>query len=81
MKGIDTSEKVSDAKKQLIDAQKQLYETVMQINMVKQILVRQSKAIMSLIRLQGYGITDNEIINVEEFLIRARSQNLVCNNK
>ena len=81
MNGIDTSEKVSDAKKQLIHAQKQLYETVMQINMVKQILVRQSKAIMSLIRLQGYGITDNEIINVEEFLIRARSQNLVCNNK
>ena len=56
MKGIDTSEKVSDTKKQLIDAQKQLYETVMQINMVKQILARQNDAVIALAKLQCCGI-------------------------
>ena len=56
MKGIDTSEKVSNAKKQLIDAQKQLYETVRQINMVKQILARQNDAVIALAKLQCCGI-------------------------
>ncbi len=40
--------------------------------MIDQIMARQNKAIMSLIKLQGYGIIDNEIINVHEFLIQAR---------
>ena len=64
MKGIDTSEKVSDAKKQLIDAQKQLYETVMQINMVKQILARQNDAVVALARLQFYGVTEDQILKL-----------------
>jgi hypothetical protein len=68
----------------LADMKKHLYNTGMQIQMMNQIMARQSKAIISLIRLQGYGITENEIINVDQFLIRARSQsgqNLICNNK
>ena len=64
MKGIDTSEKVSDAKKQLIDAQKQLYETVMQINMVKQIFARQNDAVVALARLQFYGVTEDQILKL-----------------
>jgi len=62
MKGIDTSEKVSDAKKQLIHAQKQLYETVMQINMVKQILARQNDAVIALAKLQFYGVKEDQIL-------------------
>ena len=46
-----------------------------QIQIMNQIMARQNNAIMSLIKLQGYGITENEIINVEEFLIRARFAN------
>jgi hypothetical protein len=68
----------------LADMKKHLYDTGMQIQMMNQIMARQSKAIMSLFRLQGYGITENEIINVNEFLVRARSQpglNLIRNNK
>jgi hypothetical protein len=62
MKGIDTSDKVSDAKKQLIDAQRQLYQTVMQIYMVKQILMRQNDAVIALMKLQFYGITEDQIL-------------------
>ena len=62
MKGIDTWEKVSDAKKQLFDAQKQLYETVMQINMVKQILARQNDAVIALAKLQFYGVKEDQIL-------------------
>jgi hypothetical protein len=36
MDGSDTFEKLANAKKQSTDAQKKLYETVMQIDMVKQ---------------------------------------------
>ena len=64
MNGIDTSEKVSDAKRQLIDAQKQLCETVMQINMVKQILARRNDAVTALMKLQYYGINENQILNL-----------------
>ena len=51
---------------------KHLYDTGMQIQMMNQIMARQNNALMSLIRLQEYGITDNEIISVNEFLIRVR---------
>ena len=57
------------------DMKKHLYDTGMQIQMMNEIMARQNNAIVSLIRLQEYGITDNEIINVEEFLIRARFAN------
>jgi hypothetical protein len=66
------------------DMKKHWYDTGMQIQMINQIMARQNNAIMSLIRLQGYGITDNEIINVNEILSRARSesgQNLIHNSK
>ena len=68
----------------LADMKRHLYDTGMQIQMMNQIMARQNNAIMSLVRLQGYGMTDNEIINVNEFLIMARSesgQNLISNNK
>ena len=63
---------------------KHLYDTGMQIQMMNQIMERQNNAIMSLIRLQECGITDNEIINVNDFLTRTRfesGQNLIRNNK
>jgi hypothetical protein len=64
------------------DMKKHLYDTGVQIQMMNEIMARQNNAIMSLIRLHGYGI--NDIINVNEFLIRARSEsgeNLITNNK
>jgi hypothetical protein len=66
------------------DMKKHLYDTGMQIQMMNQIMERQNNAIMSLIRLQECGITDNEIINVNDFLTRTRfesGQNLIRNNK
>jgi hypothetical protein len=45
------------------DMKKHLYDTGIQIQMMNQIMARQNEAIMSLVILQGYGITDNEIIN------------------
>jgi hypothetical protein len=56
------------------DMKKHLYDIGMQIQMMNQIMARQSSAIMSLVILQEYGITDNEIVNVNEFLIRALSE-------
>jgi hypothetical protein len=43
-------------------------------------MARQNDAIMSLIRLQEYGITANEIINAKEFLIRALSESANLSN-
>ena len=62
------------------DMKKHLYDTGMQIQMMNQIRARQNNTIMSLIRLQGYGLTDNEIINLNEFLIRALSESAKLSN-
>jgi hypothetical protein len=67
MDGIDTSGK-------LIDAKKQLNDTWMQIQMVNLFSVRQTNAINALIKLQSFGVTDEEILNIHEFLNEARFQ-------
>jgi hypothetical protein len=55
--GIDTYEK-------LIDAKKQLNDTLKQIQMMNLFSARQNYAINALIKLQCYGITDIEILNL-----------------
>jgi len=52
--GIDTSDKLFDAKKQLND-------TWMQIQMVKEILARQNNAINTFMKLQISGMTEDQI--------------------
>lgn len=65
MEDIEDYNKVGDMKKQL-------YDVAMQIHMMNQISARQKQAIMALLKLQAYGITDEEILKVYEFLNRAR---------
>jgi 5'-3' exonuclease len=47
---------------------KQQSDVAMQIYAMNQLSARQNNAIMALMRLQIYGITDHEILNVYEFL-------------
>ena len=72
MDGIDTYGK-------LIDAKKQLNEVSMQIFMMNQFLRRQNYAVNALMRLQSIGVTNEEILNVHEFLNAARFQNAKTN--
>lgn len=65
MNGIDTSDKLFDAKKLLND-------TWIQIHMVNLFSACQNKALNALIKLQCFGITEEEILNIQEFLNRAR---------
>jgi len=51
---------------------KQQSDVAIQIYAMNQFSTRQNKAIMALIRLNAYGITDDEILNMCEFLNRAR---------
>jgi hypothetical protein len=44
----------------------------MQKYMVDQIKARQNKAISALTKLQSYGVTDHEILNIYGFLTSAR---------
>ena len=55
MNGIDISEKVDDKNKQLNDA-------IMKIQMVNLFSARQNDAIYALMKLQFYGITENQIL-------------------
>jgi hypothetical protein len=61
MDGIDTANKLFNAKKQLNDIW-------MQIQMLNLFLARQHKALTALIKLQSFGVTDEEILNIHEFL-------------
>jgi hypothetical protein len=67
MDGIETSEKLAYAKKQLNDICRQ-------IQMVNLFSARQTNAINALIKLQSFGVTDEEILNIHEFLNEARFQ-------
>jgi hypothetical protein len=40
-------------------------------------LARQKHAVSALIKLQSYGVTDDEILNIYEFMNRARLENAV----
>jgi len=60
MDGIDTSDK-------LFDARKQLNDTWMQIQMVNLFSARQNEALNALMKLQCYGVTFEEILNIHEF--------------
>ena len=51
---------------------KQRSDVAMQIYAMNQLSARQNNAIMALMRLQTYGITDDEILNMHEILNRAR---------
>ncbi len=58
VEGIDTSYI-------LIDARKQLNDTIMTANIFS---VHQNKALNALIKLQSFGVTKEEILNIYEFL-------------
>ena len=45
-----------------------LSDTIMQIIMMDQIVARQNRAITALIKLQSHEITDEEILNIHEFM-------------
>jgi hypothetical protein len=51
---------------------KEISRLATQIYAMNQICVSRNNAISSLLKLQNYGITDDEILNVYEFLNRAR---------
>jgi hypothetical protein len=59
----------------LIDARKQLNDTIMKIQMMSLVLARQKHATSALIKLQSYGVTDNEILNIYRYLDNARLEN------
>ena len=68
MNGIDLSEKVDDKNKQLNDA-------IMKIQMVNLFSARHKDAINALMKLQFYGITEDQILKVCRF-IEANGHNL-----
>jgi len=61
MDGIDTTDKLFDAKKQLND-------TWLQIQMLNLFSARQNDALSALMKLQSYGVTVEEILNIHDFL-------------
>ena len=42
---------------------------------IEQMCAQRNKAITALIKLQSYAVTDEEILNIHELLIRARLEN------
>jgi hypothetical protein len=54
---------------------------VMQKIAITQMSVPRDKAIAALLKLQNFGITDDEILNVYEFLIRARFESAATNRR
>jgi hypothetical protein len=57
MDGIDTFKKLADTKKQL-------NETCMRVQMMDLVSARQNDAIIALMKLQYYGITEDQILNL-----------------
>jgi hypothetical protein len=72
MDGIDTTNKMTDARKQLND-------TLMQIQMVNLFSARQNDALNALMKLQSCGVTIEEILNIYGILNSARSENARIN--
>ena len=55
-------------KEQLIKVSNQLF-------LLNEILLRKNAAINAMMKLQAYGVTNNEILNFHEFMIRAYLEN------
>jgi hypothetical protein len=55
---------------------KQQSDVALQIYAMNQLSASQNNAIMALMRLQTYGITDDEILNIHDILNRARLENM-----
>jgi hypothetical protein len=70
MEDIENYIKLSGMKEQLIKVGNQLF-------LMNEILGRKNTAINSLMKLQAYGVTDNEILNFHEFLNSARERRVV----
>jgi hypothetical protein len=68
MDGIDTSNK-------LLDARKQLNDIWMQVQMLNLFSARQNDALTALRKLQSYGVTLEEILNIYGILNSARPEN------
>jgi len=57
------------------DLKNEISKLVMQKYTIDQISSPRNKAITALIKLQSYAVTDEEILNIHELLIRARLEN------
>lgn len=53
----------------------EISKLVMQKYTIDQMAAPRNKAITALIKLQSYSVTDDEILNIHEFLISARLEN------
>jgi len=53
---------------------KEISRLAVQIYGMNEICAPRNKAITSLLKLQGYGISDQEVLNVYEYLNRTRSE-------
>jgi hypothetical protein len=65
MDGVDTADKLLNAKKQLND-------TIIKMQMVNLFSSRQNDALNTLMKLQSFGVTVEEILNIHEYLDGAR---------
>jgi len=65
LKDIDKYNRIGGMKNEISNLAMQRYA-------INQISASRNKAITSLLKLQNYGITDDEILNVYEYLNRAR---------
>jgi hypothetical protein len=68
MEEIESYERVGGLKNEIS-------KLVMQKYTVDQICVQRNKAITSLVKLQSYGVTDEEIYNIHEFMNRVCMEN------
>jgi hypothetical protein len=70
MEDIENYERIGDLKNEIS-------KLVMQKCAIDQICAQRNKAITSLIKLQSFGVTDEEILNIHEFLNGVRLENAV----
>jgi hypothetical protein len=60
---------------------KEISRLAVQIFGMNEICAPRNKAIASLLKLQSYGISDQEVLNVYEYLYRTRSESAATNQR
>ncbi len=55
--------------------EEQLTKVWNQLFIINQILGRENNAINAMMKLKGYGVTENEILNFHEFVNKVRMEN------
>jgi hypothetical protein len=61
------------------DSKKQLAALCAQVYTVKQVCSHQNQAIVALVNLQGYGITEDDILNLNNYVERNIMNNKITN--